>query len=140
MGGVQLDTPTRPVDLLSADPAAQPHQRHVIQSIARREVDPVVLLRPTRVGGQEEVARVERLDALHRGPHLVGGQLVDCRVELVTRLGQRGRIVRRLEEPVLKLQARRTDEIQAVVDGVTAVAAMQERIHHAGIERQIRRD
>ena len=86
------------------------------------------------------MAAVEGVDALHDRPDLLRRQLVDPCVELVPGFGQRRRIVRRLQEPVLEHETRRGHQVQAILHGEALVAAVQESVHYAGVEIQVRGD
>ena len=123
-------------NLVAVESAAHAHLRDVIQSGIRRKIYFVAIFRSILTARHEEVARAEYPETLHHRPELALGERVDDPV----RLGPRGkpivRVIGSVEEPSLERQTGRVDEMQDVVDRVTAVAAVQERIDDRAVVRQ----
>ena len=82
----------------------------------------------------------DRVETLHHRPQRRLRQRIYRRIDLVGRREQLVRVVRRLVEPPLKHESGLGDQIDAVIDGVTALATVQKRIHQRVIGLQIPRD
>src|SRR4051812_25926256 len=108
--------------------------RNVLDEFRRREIDDVLAARPARTAGDEAMAAVLSLQALHCRPQRGFRKRVQRRVYARVQWREHLRVITVVVHPALKGEARRCDELEAIFDRIAAITPVQERIDESCID------